>query len=529
MNEERTYWWGSDGKSIRTATEHFLIAGATGSGKTVTLKVLMHSILEDQSEVSTRMLVFDSKREFYPVVHAFGVPKENIHIFNPFDARCVQWDLASDITGFADAEELAAILIPSADEQTPYFRNVSRLLVAMVMKIFIHVHRKTEGGVQWTLRDLICVLKLPNEALKELFMAFPFAAHAIFHFGNDETASNIRSTLAVFLAQYEIVAALWDSNGQDANKVALYGNRRVLSLQKHWIESPSTLIVGREPALQSALQPLNQALIHRAIQLVLGQAEKTHETEDDILSWFFLDELNSAGRLDMLPDLLKQGRSKGACVVLGVQNLDGLITVYEESAAMDLVSQCSNKALLRLQDTKTAQWAADLVGEQMFLKSNTSTNSSTQSSPQGVTWSTGRSRDSRLERDKIASPSTFWRSIRPAGRDNGIEGFFFSPGDEFGHQILTVDAEQLFGPDSPLMLKSELAAVEKRDETEQELRMWDEEDLKRLGFERFPLILEIVRRPGMATTNPPEESQENVSHDLTPKQKSSLAGIVRRI
>lgn len=465
-----TYWWGTTGVDMKHATEHFLVAGATGSGKSVTIKHLMDSIYTPGpgglGGEGMRSLIFDAKREFYPVLRAYGVAHEKIHILNPFDARCVQWDLSEDITGFAAAEEFAAILIPEENERSTYFRNTSRLLMAAVIKIFIHVRRRAvkEKGNRgrWTLRDVILALQLPGEALKEFLGSQPFSAHlARIHFQNDETIANVRSTLGGITAQFEVAAALWDNGGDGGN------GRPAISLVKHWLRSSSVLLLGREPTLPTALQPLYQAIVHRAIQLVLSLEEKPHGTESGVLSWFFFDEVNAAGKLSTLPDLLKQGRSKGACVVLGIQNLEGLVAVYGEPSAMDLVSQCANRALLTVRDSKTAQWASAMVGEHEIIKKNTSDSTSgsitanTGVGSSGGSDTTGwqKTISAELTHEPVIRPSEFWTRLSPPNSKIGLEGYFTIPGIARGQTLFEIPAEDVFHAHGAMRIHPEAKAV----------------------------------------------------------------------
>ncbi len=62
-------------------------------------------------------------------------------------------------------------------------------------------------------------------------------------------------------------------------------------------------------------------------------------------------------RVDCIHDLLSRGRSKGASVLLGLQSIEGLIEVYGEHGADDILSQCAHKTFLRAGDPRTAQWA----------------------------------------------------------------------------------------------------------------------------------------------------------------------------
>src|SRR5262245_1373559 len=112
------------GRAVKydAATAHCAYVGATGSGKTVSIRLLLESIwgIATTHDVPTRMLVYDSKRELLPILHGIfeylgrDDADEKIVVLNPFDRRGVAWDICRDIRRPVHADELAALLIPSA-------------------------------------------------------------------------------------------------------------------------------------------------------------------------------------------------------------------------------------------------------------------------------------------------------------------------------------------------------------------------------------------------------------------------------
>lgn len=67
--------------------------------------------------------------------------------------------------------------------------------------------------------------------------------------------------------------------------------------------------------------------------------------------------------MEGLTKLLVEGRSKGACVVLGFQDLPGLQSVYGEKIAAEVIGLCSNKAFLRSSDPETQKFASSNFGD----------------------------------------------------------------------------------------------------------------------------------------------------------------------
>lgn len=57
------------------------------------------------------------------------------------------------------------------------------------------------------------------------------------------------------------------------------------------------------------------------------------------------------------------GDPEGASVLIALQSIAGLIDVYGEHRATDILSACANKTFLRLGDPDTAAWAERFFGQ----------------------------------------------------------------------------------------------------------------------------------------------------------------------
>jgi hypothetical protein len=79
-------------------------------------------------------------------------------------------------------------------------------------------------------------------------------------------------------------------------------------------------------------------------------------------TWFFLDEVREAGKLELLGRLLTKGRSKGVALDLGFQDISGMREAYGQELADELLGQCNTKILLRVNSPQSAAWAAKQRG-----------------------------------------------------------------------------------------------------------------------------------------------------------------------
>src|SRR5262245_66601618 len=95
--DEEGVFWGGVYLPLSEATSHFMCLGATGSGKSLTMRLLMQRVLPSIGAGSdSRALVYDAKQDALPLLHAI-CPHARIRTTNSFDPRGVAWDLAADI------------------------------------------------------------------------------------------------------------------------------------------------------------------------------------------------------------------------------------------------------------------------------------------------------------------------------------------------------------------------------------------------------------------------------------------------
>ena len=395
--------WGGLEFEEHELAPHYAVMGMTNSGKTLTIRMLMKAILAPKDgTLGVRALVYDPKQDFYPVLIGMGVPKESIVVFHPFDSRSTAWDIASDVTDAASSRQFAEILSPPEEQNLqPFFVNATIDLIAAVIDVFRVLRPKA-----WTLNDVVETLTSPVQLKAVLGLTQSGRDILQVYFsGGTETGSNVISTVRTKLARYETAARL---SVRNTSRFSLTEWARSLD--------PRLILLGTDDKNAATLDPLNRAIILRASQLITGRADEDPKDA----TWFFVDEARWAGKLDGLAALLLKGRSKGAHVVLGFQDILGLREVYKGKVADELVGQCGNFAVLKLNSPETMAWAAKYFGnyEEYVASFGRS------SSPQGGSTSINHSlttRQSILEQE--------FRNYPLPTEEDGICGSFATPDD----------------------------------------------------------------------------------------------------
>jgi hypothetical protein len=341
------FFWAMRDLPVREAMKHLLVCGCVGSGKTTAIRLFLQSIAHRFAPGRSRpehLIVFDAKGDAVPILAGLGLPPTypNVWLLNPCDPRSAIWDVAEAVQNPVMARALAALLVPEEKQSSaPFFAEAARELVYAVMLGLNQVASK-----DWTLRDLLCGVD-SVEHIRAITSHHPGAARLAARFLNDEKhSSSIISTLAAKLGRFEQVAALWHSH-ENPRRFRLRGTPD----NPGFLDEPGVLILGNDPVVRESFWPLNAILLKALVHEVLRQPE-TFEPR----FWFVLDEFRAMERVDCIHDLLNRGRSKGASVLLGIQSVEGIMEVYGENGATDLLSQCGTKVFLRAGGPKTAEW-----------------------------------------------------------------------------------------------------------------------------------------------------------------------------
>jgi len=152
-----------------------------------------------------------------------------------------------------------------------------------------------------------------------------------------------------------------------------------VSLRK-WVHGNSKfLIIGGIPERVD----LAQSTANIAVEIITNEILSLPDDPNRRI-WLFLDELATLGKLTALLNAFSLGRSKGLCVVAGIQDIGKLEHYYGATLAKSIANTFSTMIFLRCSDNDTAQWASRTLGEQDVMISQESSGSSNQ----GVTGKT---------------------------------------------------------------------------------------------------------------------------------------------
>jgi len=345
--DERKMFWAMRDLPIGEATQHLLAVGSTGSGKSTLIQLFLQSIaprFQKKTGPPQHLIVFDGKCDAISQLASLGFypEDENYYILNPHDQRCAVWDLAEGTKPPLMAGQLAALLVPDEPRSSaPFFWESARsILYAVILAL-------NRSEVHWTFRDLICATD-SKERIEAVAARHPRAKTIVKRIFDDERHGfGVLSSLAAKMMKFEQVAALWHSAK----------NAKIFTVEK-FLSQPGILVLGDDPHLHETLWPVNVLLLRALTKDILHQPN-TREPRH----FFVLDEFPAMEQADAVPALLRRGRSKGVCVLLGTQSLEALYQIYGEAGAEDILSQCHYKTFLHVGGPKTAAWIESYFGQ----------------------------------------------------------------------------------------------------------------------------------------------------------------------
>lgn len=435
--------WGKIPIPLKGAASHFFVAGASGSGKTVLLEKLLFSALHHpRLNPAWRFLVYDPKQDAIPTLTSMLYGCMPI-ILNPLDQRGAIWDVHEDIDSPSVAREFASILIPEEkNAQNPFFVWSVQDLVAGTA---VALRRSIKQGHKWTFGDLLWLLfntgtESGRRNFDQIVSRYPDTERLKDYFSVNDTGGNIRATIMATLSKYEPIAAAWQHR-LESGQGNLFSFKDWLTTNRYLDEERVSVglldstasaipvaydelakrvaVIGVDETSRTAVDAINRAMFIRFSQLALSRPNISGDSalDNESLTWVVLDEVREAGHLETLPSILNKGRSKGICVAMGFQDIQGLMEAYGENRAKEMIGQCSTFAVLRLRNPATAEWASSLFGEYYTI---------TNTASESIGSSVNISRGTGTERRRKLLDSDFF-DLPTAESAGGICGFFECP------------------------------------------------------------------------------------------------------
>jgi len=338
--------WGGQPFPFKRETQHLLGVGSPGSGKTQ----IIYPLVEQVYERGDKAIIWDIKGTF---IQAFA-GKEGVDLLAAWDKRSIAWSPGMDIRSQLDCQQVAGIMFPpNPKDSQPFFLNSARQILEA---IFMYLDSQ---GNNWGWGDVWSILSREKKEIAALLATFEDGKALSNVIGGDSKATeDIYSTL-IGHAQQTI---RWYSKAWPKGNVSL----------RKWVHSDSRLLIlGGIPERAD----LAQSTANISVELIVNEILSLPDDPNRRI-WLFLDELATLGKLTSLLNAFSLGRSKGLCVVAGIQDIGKLEHHYGPQLAKSIANTFSTMIVLRCSDHDTAQWASKNLGEQEVIITQKSSGSS---------------------------------------------------------------------------------------------------------------------------------------------------------
>jgi len=325
--------------------KHAIVCGPTGSGKTSAIFIPNLIDRLQTSAIVTEATAGNEPPDLYMKTSGWRmmVGRQDIFYFNPDDLRSDSINPIDAVKGYADAQDLARLLIENTTSKNNYGDDVWPKSEANLLTILIaHAASLGEnfGYIRRILREgpdgLVPILaKSPVVEAREEFRGFTNTAKDGFKYG--------------------VVAGLMQ-------RLGLWVNPRICALTAKTsidldsLKSRLFTFYMAVPAQKTQLKPV-AALI---FNFILDQALK-HQFDYPL--YLSLDEFTNFGMIPAIAQKLSIIRHRNIPVLLGVQDFVQLQQVYGKEDSALLRSQPGTKIFFRPRTMDVAKSVSELAGQ----------------------------------------------------------------------------------------------------------------------------------------------------------------------
>ncbi|MFX5640990.1 type IV secretion system DNA-binding domain-containing protein [Acinetobacter baumannii] len=319
-------------------TKGFVFLGGPGSGKTQIMKQMLIDVYENQK--NAKICLLDNKGDFTELFD-----ENESTILAPWDSRAIAWDVGQDIRTELEAELLSHAMITALEGDNSVFSDASRVAFTGLIIVLQRMH-----GTKWGWKDLEKCLEWPREKVIQKFENYYPLGLKIFR-EDSKSSDSVDFSLVANLAFLRQLAQAWPTS---SNGFSL----------RSWISDDSdgkqVLLLQASKAFPAISDRYICSILSVISQLILSP---TFEDSSTRRIHFVLDEIAQIPYIQQLKNLAALGRSKGACIWLGVQDFDLLVQNYGQHEVNSLVGMMQTQVILAMGSGPGSDFASKLIGD----------------------------------------------------------------------------------------------------------------------------------------------------------------------
>jgi type IV secretory pathway TraG/TraD family ATPase VirD4 len=314
---------------------HTFIIGGPGTGKTN----CKAQIIEDLRKRDTQAIVYDFKGDY---LRRFYDPSKDL-IFNPLDSRSVGWNLFNEIETPMDIDAMAASLIPhSISQHDTFFPDAARDVFAGILHYLYKMDMRCNSDI-WDMvtadagHILGCLRSIPEGQGAAKHIELPGSTQSQGVFGTIMEYAKALKYMAHTDGPFKIRDWLNDGKGM--------------------------LFVTNYSIIQETLRPILSLFVDLLGRQVLSMSESMERR-----IFFLLDEFGTLQRLPTIVKLLTMARSKGGCVIIGIQDYGQIDQTYSSNHRQSIINACGNKIIFSVDDPTSARISSEILSETEYME-----------------------------------------------------------------------------------------------------------------------------------------------------------------
>jgi hypothetical protein len=387
-----------------------IIIGESGSGKSLIINTLLAQAGKTM-RLGSRGIFYDAQGIAVSLCQSINEHGNTFRYkaVDPFrEVPCgVQWDIQGEINGdFSMCDTIAQAFVPDPkDPKANFFDSGVRNYVKELLHGFV------QEVETFSFPDVVQAI-LYHEVGDQIIAKTAEGRSFLRKYRSDPNADVTRN-MDVFFQPYAALAASWERQ-PNLEKISL----------REWAKDNYLLIFRRDNRAETACDIITSTMLNLSMRYTREKQNVPLESMRD-LTWYFLDELPNLPPIERLENFMNVGRQKGACIVLGIQNVDLLRTAYKtEGQATAILDSANNLAILRGAKS-TAEWAEKRFGTVVWKYITHGKSESSGSGPHGGSSSQGTSTTETIQREPALSASNITTVFRSTPEE-GLSGYFYS-------------------------------------------------------------------------------------------------------
>lgn len=329
-------------------SQHLMLIGGIGSGKTNTFNQILQSIIPQLSSRDV-MIIFDTKGDFYKEFYVPGdvVISNDMTACGPNgrDYWNIVNELIDDVKVKEDVIEIANALFAEKIKnagQNSFFPQAAKDIMSVVLYHYALKKGTTDcdnftisetmkkEGVQW------------YQSMLSMYKQF----NAMRSYISDDARGQAVGVLAEL---QQVVRSLFVGNFAKRGTLSIRDLVRKKGGRKIFIEY--------DIGIGGMLTPIYTLLFDLAIKEALCRSK----SEGNV--FFVCDEFKLLPNLQHIDDAVNFGRSLGIKFMIGVQNVDQIIDIYGENRAKNIFSGFLNLFAFKVGDYSTRSYIKERCGE----------------------------------------------------------------------------------------------------------------------------------------------------------------------